>query len=134
MVHPRATRNHPLRILWRRKYQFFTNNINGSPGYLQKLFLSLKSPTHLYANAISCHNSPAAKPITVDIGAKNVKFQCFVVQFWCEDELQTLATISLEVQAPFSWTPQKFLDVFEENLNSHRVISLINTYYINGER
>ena len=135
MVHPRATRNCPLRLL-RQKYHIFTNNINGSPGYLHKsLMMMTNGPSsphkYLFADSVSCHTL-MKKCGTVKIGRDSVQFQCFLVQFWCGDESEALPTVSVEVHAPLSWTPQNFLDEFEENLTSHRAISLINTYYLKG--
>jgi hypothetical protein len=86
-------KNRPLSYLWTLTHQIFTNNINGSLGYLHKSLLVMNdsssiSPTHLFADAVSCQVLPA-KSTTVEIGRKSVKFQCFLVQFCCEDELQT---------------------------------------------
>jgi hypothetical protein len=102
----------PLSYLWMLTYQIFTNNINGSPGYLHKSLLVMNdsssiSPTQLFADTVPCQVLPA-KSTTIEIGRKRVKFQCFLVQFCFEDELQTLPTITLEVHAPFSCTLQNF--------------------------
>ena len=135
-MHPRGTRNRPLRILRKRGYQFFSNNIN-SPGFLRRSMFNIdattmNNSTSIWVDAVSCHIL-SKKSVNVVIGKRQKAFYCFLVQFWWEKESKTNPVLSVEVHAPSSWTPQIFLDVFEENLEKHGVISLINSYYIDRE-
>lgn len=131
MVHPRATRNRPLRVLRPSGYELFCNNIN-SPGFLRRSLFQIKSPSDsVWVDAISCYKVLNAS-CTLQMDGKERKFHCFLVQFWQEKTVTGEPIVSLEVHAPSSWTPVMFLDTFENNLEKHEIISLLNCYYISS--
>jgi hypothetical protein len=139
MVHPRQTCNHPLLQLHQEGYHIFTNNINGSPGYLhsclftdnRELSNSLLEPL---TDAVSCHCLMPINIVMITVGSREISLEKILGSVWHSDASQSIPVISLEVYSPSCWTPQKLLHEFNANLASHGVISLIHTYYINGER
>jgi len=65
--------------------------------------------------------------VNIKVGSREIALKSFLVQFWDSDASQSIPVISLEVYGPSSWTPQKFLHEFNDNLATHGVISLIYT-------
>ena len=62
-----------------------------------------------------------------------LKFCCFVVEFWAEEETKVGSIFTVEIQGPSHWSADRFLEVFLDDFENHKpVISLINSYYING--
>jgi hypothetical protein len=128
MVHPRQTRNRPLLRLRQKGYHIFTNNINGSPGYLHRCLLPVdRELSEPLTDAVSCHCLVPINIVNIKVGSREIALKSFLVQFWDSDASQSIPVISLEVYGPSSWTPQKFLHEFNDNLATHGVISLIYT-------
>ena len=132
MVHPRQTWNCPLLRLRQKGYHIFTNNINGSPGYLHICLLPVdRELLEPLTDAVSCHYLVPINIVNIKVGSREIK--SFLVQFCDSDASRSIPGISLEVYGPSSWTPQKLLHDFNADLATHGVITLIYTYYINGD-
>jgi len=127
-MHPRSTRTRPLLQL-KRRYRLFPNNIL-SPGFLRPSLFRLATPSQnvIFIDAVSCHIFHDHHVVQHDIS-----FQCFVFNFWLGAAVELEPIVSVLVHALSSWSPQYFLRVFQEDLMSHEVISLLNSYYINGK-
>ncbi len=138
MVHPRQTQNRPLLWLRQKGYHIFTNNINSSSGYLHHCLLTVNrelsnSLLEPLTDAVSCHCLMPINIVNITVGSREIALKSFLVQFWHSDASQSIPVISLEVYGPSSWTPQKLLHDFNADLATHGVITLIYTYYINGD-
>jgi len=133
MVHPSQTWNCPLLRLRQKGYHIFTNNINGSPGYLHHCLLPVdRELLEPLTDAVSCHYLVPINIVNIKVGSREIK--SFLVQFCDSDASRSIPGISLEVYGPSSWTQQIFLHEFNDDLATHGVISLVYTYYINSER
>jgi hypothetical protein len=127
-MHPRSTRNRPL-LLLKRQYRLFPNNIC-SPGFLRPSLFKTETPSTcpLYIDAVSCHCNFGEKQVH-----GGIRFQTFLVSLWLQAAVDPGPMLSVTIHAPFHWQPNFLLEVFEEDLRSHEVVSLLNSYYANGK-
>ena len=125
-MHPRQTRSRPLVLLRYPGYKLFINNIN-SPGLFRlSSFYTSNSP--LWTDAVTC----CCKKQNCSETVNGVELKPFLVEFWLEHEAQIGSVVAIEVYAPMCWSTRFFLDVLSKDLEKHRIISLVNTYFING--
>jgi hypothetical protein len=59
-------------------------------------------------------------------------FEAIFVEFWHELKAPFGPVAAVEVHAPSCWSSKFFLELFLKDLGKHGIISLVNTYYING--
>jgi hypothetical protein len=57
---------------------------------------------------------------------------CFLVEFWDEQKEDPGSVLSVEVHCLSHWTAEYLLQVLKESFLINHVISIINTYQING--
>ncbi len=132
---PRRTRNRPIMYLGGVGYHVFINNIN-SPGFVRPLLSSILSPTNeknnmsVWADYLSCFAMPWKS--VKKHGGIHFDMVCFLVEFWDEKREEPGSVLSVEVYCPSHWTAEYLLQVLEESFKQNNVISIINTYQING--
>jgi hypothetical protein len=57
---------------------------------------------------------------------------CFLVEFWDEQKETPGSVLSVEVYCPSHWTANLLLSIIVESFETNHVISIINTYRLNG--
>jgi hypothetical protein len=125
-MHPRCTRNRPLILLPNSLYNVFVNNID-SPGFMKWSYLTNdKSP--IQADAMSCHYV-----VGHETEVNGLHLGCFHVEFRLEEKKDSGPVASVVVHVPAQWTADLFLAMFLKNLKDHTFISLINSYYLDGQ-
>ena len=97
-----------------------------SPGFSKLSSLKNKKEP-LWADAATCKYIRGH-----DVEANDMQFCCFLVEFWCERTNDPGPTMSVEIHAPKHWSPTYFLEMLGKKLKHLPVISLINSYYIDG--
>ena len=132
---PRRTRNRPVMPLGSSGSHIFINNID-SPGFVRPLLSSIFSPANskrnisLWADYLSCFAMPW-KLVKKHDGI-NFDLICFLVEFWEEQREAPGSVLSVEVYCPSHWTANHLLQLIVESFEKKNVISIINTYQING--
>ena len=126
-MHPQQTRSRPLVLLKYPGYKLFINNIN-SPGLFRFSSLLLKNDPPLSADAVTCC---CMKPDRFE-RINGMVLKPFIVEFWLELKAPFGSVAAVAVHAPSSWSSKFFLELFLKDLGKHVIISLLNTYYING--
>lgn len=126
-MHPRQTRSRPLVLLKYPGYKLFLNNIN-SPGLFRFSSLLPNNVPPLSTDAVTCC---CQKPIRFE-RINGMVLKPFFVEFWHELKAPFGPVAAVEVHAPSCWSSKFFLELFLKDLGKHGIISLVNTYYING--
>ena len=127
---PRATRSRPILHIIKHGdgIPVFINNIN-SPGLFHVSTFTLQQES-FRANAVTCAMSYPEKFL------KNYLNSCCdivstVVSFWSDGgDCKPLQTV--EVYMPSHWSPRYFLYELQESIFDCSIISLMNTYTVNG--
>jgi hypothetical protein len=57
---------------------------------------------------------------------------CFIIDFWDENQLTSNSSISVEVYAPLDWDPDYFLKILDDSIQQNTIVYIFNTYCING--
>ncbi len=132
---PRRTRNRPMKPLGSCGSPIYVNNMD-SPGFVRPLLSCIISPENtksnisLWADHLSCFAMPW-KSIKKH-GGISFDMICFLVEFWDEQEETPGSVLSVEVYCPSHWTANLLLSVIVESFETNHVISIINTYRLNG--
>jgi hypothetical protein len=121
------TQSRPLVLLKYPGYNLFIYNIN-SPGLLRLSSLFLNNEPQLWTNAVTCC---CKKPNCVE-RINGMISKPFFVEFWQERKAPCGSIAAVEVLAPSCWSSKLFLDFFLHDLAKLDIISLVNTYFING--
>lgn len=141
-MHPRKTRSRPLLLLEYPGYKIFINNICSPLVYsLSKYDSYTKAGLKILSNA-----STTKEPIWTDAVSccyrrtdcyerlnGNV-FKPFLVEFWLETLQQCCSVVAVEVFVPSGWTVSYFLEVFTVDLRKHSIVTVVNTYFIDGKK
>jgi hypothetical protein len=124
---PCATRSRPIYHVmpYKEGIPVFTNNIN-SPGLFHVSTFMLQQEA-FRASAVTCMMSHPKKILT---NYSNCGFDlcCSYVSFW--SEVGPLMTV--EVYIPSHWSPRYFLYELQAPIVECSIISLTNTYTLNG--
>jgi hypothetical protein len=132
---PRRTRNRPIMPLGSAGSRIFINNID-SPGFVRPLLCSILSPENkknnisLWADYLSCFAMPWKS--VKKHGGISFDMICFLVEFWDEKKEAVGSVLSVEVYCPSHWTATYLLEIIVGSVEKNKVISIINTYQING--
>ncbi len=130
MAIPRATRARPITHImpYGEGIPVFTNNIN-SPGLFHSSTFILQEEA-FKANAITCTMCRPEKLLT-NYCECGFDMCCTHVSFWSEvGKVGPLLTI--EVYIPTHWSPRYFLYQLQESIVECSIVSLMNTYTLNG--
>jgi hypothetical protein len=121
-MHPQNTRNRPLLLL--NRIEVFTNNIN-----CQVTAGGHRSNVSFFANAVSCFRRN-----DVEVVCCGINLQKFHVEFWDGETADLHPLLHVVIHAPLHWSPAQFLKVLWQASLANHVLSLINGFYIIGER
>ena len=103
---------------------------------VRPLLSSILSPAYnkkdisLWANYLSCMAMPWK--LVKKYGGICFDMICFLVEFWDEQKETPGLVLSIEVYCPSHWTANYLAEVIIQSIEINHVISIINTYHING--
>jgi hypothetical protein len=113
--------------------EVYTNNIK-SPSrsnnlLVQELFGGDYQSPSFFADAVSCFK---VKDSTKT--CNGMIFEHFVIEFWNEKSTDLCSIFQVVIHAPSRWSSDHFVEVLAKVSVNHKVLSLINGYYISGYR
>ena len=132
---PRRTQNRPIMPLGSNGSHIYLNNID-SPGVVRPLLSCIISPEDknknipLWADHLSCFAMPWKS--VKKHGRISFDMTCFLVEFWDERRKTPGSVVAVEVYCPLHWTANFLLSIILESFERNQVISIINTYQLNG--
>jgi hypothetical protein len=128
---PRGTRSRPILHVTsngKEGIPVFTNNIN-SPGFFHVTTFVLQQEA-FRANAVTCTMSHPRKLVKNYCNC-GFNISSAYVSFWSEGH-EIAPLLSVEVYMPSHWSPSHFLVELENSILECSIISLINTFTLNG--